>query len=105
MLKRLKALWNGLSPFTRAAFMRALKTMAQTAGAILLTHDRVSGVDWGNVADVAAMSGLLSIFTSVSAGVPESPLQRQEEIAAPQSPPQIQEGGASDENHGSDEHA
>ena len=99
MLKKLKALWSGLSPFTRAAFMRALKTMAQTAGAILLTHDRVSGVDWGNVMDVAAMSGLLSIFTSVSAGVPESPLQLQAGNGVPESPLQLQKGGASDESH------
>ena len=99
MLKKLKALWNGLSPFTRAAFMRALKTMAQTAGAILLTHDRVSGVDWGNVADVAAMSGLLSIFTSVSAGVPESPLQRQEGNNSTEAPLHVQEGGSPDEHY------
>ena len=97
--------WKHLSPFTKAAFKRALKTVAQTAVALLLTHDRVSGVDWGTVVDVSAMSGLLSILTSVSAGVPESPLQRQEEIAAPQSPLQIQEGGVSDENHGPDGHA
>ena len=97
--------WKHLSPFTKAAFKRAFKTVAQTALALLLTHDRVSGVDWRNVFDVSAMSGLMSILTSVTAGVPESPLQRQEEIAAPQSPTQIQEGGTSDENHGSDEHA
>lgn len=98
MLKWLKNAWNSLSPFTRAAFMRALKTMAQTAGAILLTHDRVSGVDWGNVVDVAAMSGLLSIFTSVSAGVPESPLQLQAENASPGTPLQLEKGD--DDNDG-----
>ncbi|MBR0282294.1 MAG: hypothetical protein IJQ81_12025 [Oscillibacter sp.] len=97
--------WKHLSPFTKAAFKRALKTVAQTALALLLTHDRISVVDWRYVIDAASMAGLLSILTSVSAGVPESPLQRQDEIAAPQSPLQIQEGGASDENHGPDEHA
>ena len=53
--------WKHLSPFTKAAFKRALKTVAQTAAALLLTHDRVSGVDWGTVIDVSAMSGLLGV--------------------------------------------
>ena len=99
MLKKLKALWNSLSPFTRAAFMRALKTMAQTALALLLTNDRVSGVDWGNIVDVAAMSGLLSILTSVSAGVPESPLQLQEGSGSTEQPLHVQEGGGPDEHY------
>lgn len=99
MLKWLKNAWNSLSPFTRAVFMRALKTMAQTAGAILLTHDRVSGVDWVSVFDTSAMSGLLSIFTSVSAGVPESPLQLQQGNGSTEQLLHVQEGGGSDESH------
>ena len=91
--------WKHLSPFTKAAFKRALKTVAQTAVALLLTHDRVSGVDWGNIVDVAAMSGLLSILTSVSAGVPESPLQLQEGSDSAEPPLQTQEGGGPDEHY------
>lgn len=91
-------IWNKLSPFTKAAFIRAFKTVAQTAVALLLTHDRVSGVDWGNVVDVAAMSGLLSVLTSVSAGVPESPLQLQEKGGDSALPLQLQKGD--DENDG-----
>ena len=97
MLEKLN-IWNKLSPFTKAAFKRALKTVAQTAVALLLTHDRVSGVDWGTVVDVSAMSGLLSILTSVSAGVPESPLQLQEKSGDSEFPLQIQKGD--DENAG-----
>ncbi|MBQ6205982.1 MAG: hypothetical protein IJK52_02750 [Oscillospiraceae bacterium] len=92
-------IWNKLSPFTKAAFKRALKTVAQTAVALLLTHDRVSGVDWGNIVDVAAMSGLLSILTSVSAGVPESPLQLQEGNGSTEQPLHVQEGGGPDEHY------
>ena len=99
MLKRLKALWSGLSPFTRAAFMRAFKTVAQTTLALLLTNDRVSGVDWRNVFDVSAMSGLMSILTSVTAGVPESPLQIQQGNGSAEQPLHVQEGGSPDESH------
>ena len=98
MLDKL-SIWNKLSPFTKAAFKRALKTVAQTAVALLLTHDRVSGVDWGNIVDVAAMSGLLSILTSVSAGVPESPLQLQEGNNSTEAPLHVQEGGNPDEHY------
>ena len=89
--------WKHLSPFTKAAFKRALTTVAQTAAALLLTHDRVSGVDWGTVIDVSAMSGLLSILTS-SAGVPEAPLQLQEKSGDSELPLQIQKGD--DKNDG-----
>ena len=98
MLDKLN-IWNKLSPFTKAAFKRALKTVAQTAVALLLTHDRVSGVDWGTVVDVSAMSGLLSILTSVSAGVPESPLQLQEGNNSTEAPLHVKEGGNPDEHY------
>ena len=70
-----KRFWNGFSPFTRAVFIRALKTVGQTAVAIMLTSDRISGVNWRDLIDVAGMAGMLSILTSATAGVPESPLQ------------------------------
>ena len=96
---KLWKLWDKLSPFTKAAFKRAFKTVAQTALALLLTHDRVSGVDWRNVFDVSAMSGLMSILTSVTAGVPESPLQIQQGNGSTEPPLQVQEGGNPDESH------
>ena len=84
MTEKLKV-WEHLSPFTRAVFMRAIKTIAQTALALLMVSDRASAVNWRDVFDAAAMAGMLSILTSVSAGIPESPLQ-------------IQSGGNADEN-------
>ena len=74
-MRWLKNFWNGFSPFTRAAFVRAARTVAQTALAVLLTHDRVTSVNWSELLDLSVMAGMLSILTSVSAGVPESPLQ------------------------------
>ena len=74
-MNRLKKFWNNLSPYTRAVFIRAFKTVAQTALALLMVHDRASGVNWPDVLDAATMAGLLSVLTSVSTGIPESPLQ------------------------------
>ena len=99
---KLWKLWDKLSPFTKAAFKRAFKTVAQTALALLLTHDRVSGVDWRNVFDVSAMSGLMSILTSVTAGVPESPLQIQESANPPQALLQARDNRAPDDIHGTE---
>lgn len=77
MIKWLKKVWAELSPFTRATFIRALKTMAQVAAAMLMAHDRVSTVEWPYVFDTTLMSGLFSILTSAAAGLPESPLQNE----------------------------
>ena len=74
-MKWTKKFWSSLSPYTRAVFIRAFKTVAQTALALLMVHDRASGVNWPDVLDAATMAGLLSVLTSVSTGIPESPLQ------------------------------
>ena len=54
----------------RAAAVRAIKTVAQTAIASIGTTAMLSGVEWGVVLSTAALSGLLSLLTSV-AGLPE----------------------------------
>ena len=54
----------------RAAGIRALKTMAQTAVALLPASATISGVDWKVVAGTAVLAGLNSLLTSV-AGLPE----------------------------------
>lgn len=57
----------------KAAGIRALKTMAQTALG-MLTGDMVGvmDVDWLAVLSVAAVAGLASMLTSI-AGLPEVP--------------------------------
>lgn len=58
--------------FWKAAGIRAIKTMAQTAVALIGTNAvGVTEVDWIGVASGAALSGVLSILTSVSTGLPE----------------------------------
>ena len=54
----------------KAAGIRALKTLAQTAVATIGTCAVLSEVDWVMVVSASVLSGVLSLLTSV-AGLPE----------------------------------
>ncbi|GAA0793105.1 hypothetical protein GCM10008910_07410 [Faecalicatena orotica] len=54
----------------RKAGIRAVKTMAQTAVAMLPAVATISQVDWLTVIGTAALAGVVSILTSL-AGLPE----------------------------------
>lgn len=54
----------------KAPEIRAAKTVAQTAVALLPAATTLSQVDWMTVAGTAALAGVASILTSV-AGLPE----------------------------------
>ena len=54
----------------KAAGVRAVKTMAQTAVALIGTSAFVNSVDWKMVISGAIVSGIVSILTSI-AGIPE----------------------------------
>ena len=54
----------------KAAGIRALKTVAQTAVATIGTGAVMSSVDWRMVASASVLAGILSLLTSV-AGLPE----------------------------------
>ena len=54
----------------KAALIRSLKTLAQTAVATIGTTALLSEVDWIMVASASALAAILSILTSV-AGLPE----------------------------------
>lgn len=54
----------------KAAGVRAIKTVAQTAVATIGTSVAMGEVDWLMVASAAALAGVLSLLTSV-AGLPE----------------------------------
>ncbi len=55
----------------KAAAIRALKTVAQTAAATIGISTMMSQVDWLATASTAILAGVLSILTSV-AGLPEA---------------------------------
>ena len=56
--------------WVKAAGVRAIKTVAQTAVATIGTSTIMGNVDWVMVASASALAGILSILTSV-AGLPE----------------------------------
>ena len=56
--------------WAKKAAIRAVKTMAQTAVAVIGTSTVVAAVDWKIVVSSAVVSCVVSILTSV-AGIPE----------------------------------
>ena len=61
---------NNFKQWAKAAGIRALKTVAQTAVATIGTTAVMSEVNWVTVASASVLAGLLSILTSVK-GLPE----------------------------------
>lgn len=55
----------------KAAVIRAVKTIAQTAVATIGTSAMFSEVDWLVVGSTALLAGVLSLLTSI-AGLPEA---------------------------------
>lgn len=65
----MKTKWKS---WLKAAGVRAVKTVAQTAVATIGASAVLSEVDWLVVASASALAGVLSLLTSV-AGLPELP--------------------------------
>lgn len=63
----MKAYWK---TWWKAAGVRAVKTMAQTAAATIGTVAVLSSVDWKMVVSASILAGVLSLLTS-AAGLPE----------------------------------
>ena len=59
-----------MKDWLKAAGIRAIKTIAQTAIATIGTAAVLGDVNWVMVASAAALAGVLSLLTSV-AGLPE----------------------------------
>ena len=56
--------------WTKAAGVRAVKTVAQSAIAAIGASAMISEVDWAVVASTAVLAGVVSVLTSI-AGLPE----------------------------------
>ena len=54
----------------KAAGVRAVKTMAQTAVGMLVVGTSATEVDWLHVLSVSVVAGVVSILTSIT-GIPE----------------------------------
>lgn len=54
----------------KAAGIRAVKTIAQTAIGMIVVGNPVKEIDWMNVWSVSAVAGVVSILTSIT-GIPE----------------------------------
>ena len=65
-----EALSEKAKKWLKAAAVRAVKTVAQTAVATIGTAAVLSSVDWTMVASASLLAGVLSLLTSV-AGLPE----------------------------------
>ena len=63
----MKTKWKN---WLKAAGVRAVKTIAQTAVATIGTSIALGDVNWAMVASASALAGVLSVLTSV-AGLPE----------------------------------
>ena len=61
---------NNFKSWLKAAGIRAVKTIAQTAIATIGTSAILSEVNWAVVGSAAVLAGILSLLTSV-AGLPE----------------------------------
>lgn len=59
-----------LKDWAKAAGVRAIKTVAQTALSMLTVGQAFMEVNWMNVASISATAGVISILTSIK-GLPE----------------------------------
>ena len=55
----------------RAALIRAIKTVAQTAVGMITVGAAISDIKWGYVLSVSAVAGGLSLLTSIATNLPE----------------------------------
>lgn len=57
--------------FIKASLIRCVRTICQTAVAVIGTAFVLSDVNWTAVVSASLLAGILSILTSVATGLPE----------------------------------
>lgn len=66
-----------MKKWLKCAGIRAIKTMAQTAVALIGVGTVMSDIDWVQVLSASILSGILSLLTSI-AGLPEIEINKGE---------------------------
>ena len=59
--------------FFKAALVRAVYTVAETAIGVIGTSAILSEVNWKMVLSASALAGIVSILKSIAVGMPEAP--------------------------------
>ena len=60
-----------MNTFIKASLIRAIRTICQTAVAVIGTAFVLADVNWWAVVSASLLSGILSILTSIATGLPE----------------------------------
>lgn len=60
-----------MNTFIKASLIRAIRTICQTAVAVIGTAFVLSDVNWWAVVSASLLAGILSMLTSVATGLPE----------------------------------
>ena len=60
-----------MKEFWKAAAIRAVRTMAQTAIATIGTSAFMQDINWYLVGSASLLAGIISVLTSIATGLPE----------------------------------
>lgn len=60
-----------MKKFWKAAAIRAVRTMAQTALATIGTSAFMQDINWYLVGSASLIAGIISVLTSIATGLPE----------------------------------
>lgn len=71
-----------MNTFIKASIIRAIRTICQTAVAVIGTAFVLEEVNWWVVASASILAGILSILTSVATGLPEVDYQEHLHMSA-----------------------
>lgn len=65
-----------MNTFIKASLIRAIKTVCQSAIALIPASALITEVDWLLVASASVLAGIVSLLTSIATGLPEVKLER-----------------------------
>lgn len=64
----------------KAALIRAIKTIAQTAVGMITVGAAISEINWLHILSVSLVAGLVSLLTSIATDLPEASFKEKKEI-------------------------